>query len=127
MNEPTEDHDYRQEAAEYLASVGENRKDAIKVLEQLVRASAEKTRQNAGFALAKLGSRKAIPALVEALGYDNQLIRLRAVDALGEFNGEAKPAIQSLRSAADSIFNAELRRRAVIALKKIEGEMERKN
>lgn len=120
MLSSAESPEYRILAAERLARAPGD-PEALRILTFLASSGDQGTRREAARALARLGRPEGVPALVEALSFDNRFVRLDAARSLGSLGPAAREAVAGLTEAARDPFNAALRREAVRALASIAG------
>jgi HEAT repeat protein len=106
-------------AAERLALAAGDR-EALAVLISLAVQRDEQVRYMAGFALARLGDARAVPALIEALSFDNVYLQVDAADALGALGPRAAAAVPALRAARARNHAFKFQEAAETALRRIE-------
>ncbi len=113
------DDDIREDAVEYLGSVGGKRvEDAL--LEAMTDPE-EDVRQSAVEAIGKVGGSKAVPSLIRALSDDSFGVRMEAIKSLGKI-GDAS-AIDPLQEIAGSTINPWISQKASKAIVKIKGRV----
>ena len=92
----------RLQAADALANLGPDAKEAIPALTAALKGDKEaKVRAYAAFALKKMGAeaKEAVPALTDALKDKDEEVRSVAADALGQLGADAKSAVPALAEA----------------------------
>jgi len=113
----SQDEDVREDAIEYLGSVGGKR--AEDALLEAMTDPEEDIRKKAVEAIGKVGGSKSIPALIRALNDDSLGVRMEAVNSLGQMGDES--AIDPLQEIAGSTINPFISQKASKAIMRIKG------
>ena len=111
--------DVREEAAEYLGSVGDER--AVEALIEAMTDPEDDVREEAAKALGKIGGPESISILIQALQDDDVGVRGKAVTALGKIGDEH--AIEPLQEIAASTWNPLLSKAAAKSIMQIKARL----
>lgn len=115
-------------AAYALAKIGPAAKESVQALRKLTTSEDKLTRVTGTWALVEIGpitmdlAEYALPLLTEALGYDQEFIRVEAAMTLGDLGKFAASAVPALDNSAKADGSAAVRKAAADAIVKIRGE-----
>ena len=113
------DEDTREDAAEYLGNVGDER--AVEALLEAVTDPSDDVREEAIQSLGKIGNTDCTPALIRALQDDEIGVRGAAIKSLGQVGDLT--AIDALQEIAASTWNPLLSQSASKAIMQIKGRV----
>jgi len=116
------DEETREEAAEYLGNVGDER--AVKALMEAMTDPSDDVREEAIKSLGKVGGPQCTPVLVKALKDDQIGVRSAAIGALGKVGDVT--AVDSLQEIAASTWNPLLSQSAAKAIMQIKNRTPKK-
>lgn len=94
------DAEYRVNIAEHVLNSGQSNPEVTAALVQALEDGAGLTRRRAAMILAGLGRAEGVSELVEALKFDNEVVPLKAAEALAKLGPAARAALPALREAA---------------------------